>query len=202
MEADESTRQRLLEAGMHQFATQGYRATSVGSIEAAVGLQPRRGALYKHFPSKDALLTAAVRELIDRTASGSTRITEVDAPAASDEASMESVILRLGHWFLDQMDQMKDLTQLIEHDGQRIPEITGEVKRDIVDLSYRTAASVVTAAAPHIADPEATAVLILGTLVAIRRTDWTFGSPPLDIDDDRILAAWTQHTLSLISPDN
>lgn len=200
MEAADSTRLRLLEAGMRQFAAQGFRATSVGSIEAAVGLQPRRGALYKHFSSKHALLTAAVRELIDRTASGATQITEVDAPPVDDAISTESVILSLGRWFLEQMDQMKDLTQMLEHDGRRMPDVTAEVKRDLVDLSYRTAASVVAAAAPQVADPEATAVLILGALVAIRRTEWTFGSPPLEIDDDRILATWTKHTLALISP--
>ena len=43
-----STRQRLLDEGMRLFAERGFRATGVGDIEAAAGLQPRRGALYKH----------------------------------------------------------------------------------------------------------------------------------------------------------
>lgn len=56
-------------------------------------------------------------------------------------------------------------------------------------------ASLIADVAPETQDPEATAVLILGALVALRRTAWTFGSPPLDIDDDRALMAWTELTL-------
>src|SRR5207244_4650268 len=55
-----STRDRLLAAGTRLFAEKGFRGTTVGEIEAAAGLQPRRGAMYHYFPSKQALLEAAV----------------------------------------------------------------------------------------------------------------------------------------------
>src|SRR5690348_7783062 len=55
------TKQRLLEAGVRLFAANGFRETTVGEIEAAAGLEPRRGALYRHFESKEALLDAACR---------------------------------------------------------------------------------------------------------------------------------------------
>ena len=45
------TRERILLAARRLFAEQGYKGTSVGEIEAAAGLSPRAGALYKHFPS-------------------------------------------------------------------------------------------------------------------------------------------------------
>lgn len=70
MSAARSTSDRLLVAGMELFAERGFRATTVGDIEAAVGLAPRRGALYKHFASKQALLEAAVRSHIDAAAAG------------------------------------------------------------------------------------------------------------------------------------
>ena len=69
--------------------------------------------------------------------------------------------------------------------------MTAEVKLRAVDLSYRATASLISVIASFVADPEATAVAVLGSLVALRRTTWTFGSPPLSIDDDRFLAAWS-----------
>lgn len=195
------TRQRLLEAGMRLFAERGFRATSVGDIEAAVGLQPRRGALYKHFPSKHALLEAAVRTHLDSAATGATQISELDlttGASGADRTLLGPIVVGLGRWFLDEMDRLKDLTRVLEHDGRRMDELTVEVKTNIVDLSYRTAARLIAAVAPEAKDPEATAVLVLGALVALRRTAWTFGSPPLDIDDDRALTAWTEVTLDIL----
>src|SRR3954468_19561483 len=58
--ADTPTRDRLIAAALDLFADKGFRATTVGQIEAAAGLVPRRGGLYNHFPSKEALLEAAV----------------------------------------------------------------------------------------------------------------------------------------------
>ena len=58
---DSSTRDRLLEVALALFARQGYSATSVADIQQACGLSPGSGALYKHFPSKKALLQEAKR---------------------------------------------------------------------------------------------------------------------------------------------
>jgi AcrR family transcriptional regulator len=189
-----STRDRLLSEGMRLFALQGFHATSVGEIEAAVGLQPRRGALYKHFATKQALLEAAVRTHLARAADGALEIGAVDftAIARADPDLLVSMLRGLARWFLDEMDTMKNLTLLLEHDASRLTDLTGEVKRDIVDLSYRTAASLITAATSEPLDAQALAVVLLGSLVAVRRTEWTFGSPPLDVDDERTIAAWAE----------
>jgi AcrR family transcriptional regulator len=192
------TRQRLIDEGLRLFARQGFDATSVGEIEAAAALQPRRGALYKHFPSKQALLEAALRAYVDRAATGAAQLDALE-PGALVEADREllrTLVAGFGRWFLDEMDRLEDITRVLEHDGARLAEITAEVKANLVDLSYRSAAAVITAAAPEADDPEAIAVIILGTLVALRRTAWTFGSPPLGIDDDRALATWADVTLA------
>jgi AcrR family transcriptional regulator len=199
MSALTPTRQRLLEAGMRLFAERGFRATTVGDIEAAAGLQPRRGALYKHFRSKQALLEAAVRTYLDAAAAGATEIGGLDlAAVAADRTLLRPIVLGLGRWFLDEMDRLKDLTLVLEHDGRRMSQLTSEVKTNIVDLSYQTAAAVITAVAPEANDPQAIAVIVLGPLVALRRTAWTFERPPLDIDDDRALAAWTETVLDTL----
>src|SRR5438105_11765519 len=62
MASELSTRERIVAAALRLFAEHGYRGTSVGDIEAAAGLSPRSGALYKHFPSKAAVLEAAMEQ--------------------------------------------------------------------------------------------------------------------------------------------
>ena len=56
------TRERILDAALELFATQGFDATSTAQIERAAGLSPRSGALYKHFRSKDELLEVALAQ--------------------------------------------------------------------------------------------------------------------------------------------
>ncbi len=45
------------------FGEQGYAATSVAQIEAAAGLSPGSGCLYKHLRSKEALLADGLDRL-------------------------------------------------------------------------------------------------------------------------------------------
>jgi AcrR family transcriptional regulator len=195
------TRQRLLTEGMRLFAERGFEATAVGDIEAAAGLQPRRGALYKHFPSKHALLVAAVRGYLDRAGADAARLVELDVTGAAtrDRDERRHALIGLGQWFLDEMDRLRDLTHVIEHDRGRMGELVEELKASMVDLSYRTATRLIVAVAPELDDPEATAVVVLGSLVALRRTAWTFGSPPLDIDDPRALTAWADMALATLT---
>lgn len=198
MSESSSTPARLINEGMRLFAEQGFHATSVGEIEAAAGLQPRRGALYKHFSTKQALLEAAVRTRLGSAAKGAVEIGGLDfnAIARDDPNLLRSILTGLARWFLDEMDTMKDLTLLLEHDGRRLPDLTDEVKRAAVDLSYRTAARLIAETSAEGVDSEAIAVVLLGSLVALRRTTWTFGSPPLEVDDDRAITAWTDLALA------
>lgn len=52
------TRERLLAAAMPAFATEGFRATTIRGLASAVGITP--GAVYSHFDSKEAILSAAL----------------------------------------------------------------------------------------------------------------------------------------------
>ena len=48
---------RIKKAALKLFVENGYAKTSIGAIEVAAGLAPRAGAFYRHFSSKQALLT-------------------------------------------------------------------------------------------------------------------------------------------------
>lgn len=57
-------RERLLDVSASLFARQGYAGTSMRDIAAAAGVQV--GAIYHHFPSREALLVAVEQEAFRR----------------------------------------------------------------------------------------------------------------------------------------
>ena len=194
------TRQRLLDTGMRLFAEKGFSATSVGDIESAVGLQPRRGALYKHFPSKEALLQAAVRHRLDEVAVGAAQLQALDLAVTSAEPELlRPIAVALGHWLLAELDRLRDLTHVIEHEGRRLRKLRNQVRREVVDTGNAAAAQLLRATVPGHRDPEATAVILIGALTGVRRAEWTYGAPPLGVDDDRAVAAWADLLLTLVS---
>ena len=59
-----STKEKILVESMKLFSVQGFEAVSVRAIAAAVGV--RDSALYKHFPSKQAIFDAIVENSKER----------------------------------------------------------------------------------------------------------------------------------------
>lgn len=186
---------------MRLFAERGFDATSVGDIEAAVGLQPRRGALYKHFSSKQALLEAAVSAKLVAAEAVATEIAELDPSAEldADPDLLRPMVTAMGQRFLAEMDQLEDLTRVFEHDALRLAHLRDAVRTKLIDLSYRSAAALIRVVRPEADDPDAMAVIMLASLVALRRTAWTYGASPLDIDDERALDQWTEHTIAALA---
>ena len=58
-----NTKQELLEASLDLFSVQGFEATSISQIAGAVGI--RKASLYSHFESKQAILDALVKDVLD-----------------------------------------------------------------------------------------------------------------------------------------
>ena len=64
-----NTKQEILEAALELFSVQGFEATSISQIASAVGI--RKASLYSHFESKQAILDALVRDVLDQYAAHS-----------------------------------------------------------------------------------------------------------------------------------
>lgn len=199
MSAELSTRDRLLSCGMQLFAEKGFKSTTVGEIEEAAGLQPRRGALYKHFRNKEALLEAAVERYFTAMVTAAEQIKAIDVAGFldADEGPLRLALLGLGRWFLFELDNQRALTHVLEHDGPRLVEVAAAVREQIIDLGYGAGARLLGSATREDVDIDGYAVVLLGSLVAARRTAWTFGAPPFDIDDDRLLNAWADTCLAV-----
>ena len=59
-----NTKQEILEASLDLFSVQGFEATSISQIAGAVGI--RKASLYSHFESKQAILDALVKDVLDQ----------------------------------------------------------------------------------------------------------------------------------------
>jgi AcrR family transcriptional regulator len=83
-----ATRARLLEAGRHLFATDGYAAVSTQAIVDAAGVT--RGALYHQFDDKSGLF-AAVYEEVERDL-----VTQISARIMAAEPVDQLAAMRVG----------------------------------------------------------------------------------------------------------
>ena len=61
-----NTKQDILEASLELFSVQGFEATSISQIASAVGI--RKASLYSHFESKQAILDALMKDVLDQYA--------------------------------------------------------------------------------------------------------------------------------------
>jgi TetR/AcrR family transcriptional regulator len=57
--------QEIVDAAVHLIGSYGVRGTTVSRIAATVGIS--RGALYRHFPNREAVLEAALVTIADRS---------------------------------------------------------------------------------------------------------------------------------------
>jgi AcrR family transcriptional regulator len=187
------TKQRLLDAGMRLFSEKGFRETTVGDIEAAVGLQPRRGALYRHFASKEALLEVALEQHLESIADSGPAFA---GPASGD---LRAEALAMGRWLLAELDREQPIVRILEQDGERLAALRDSFRHSLVDAGYVATAEIVRRWLGDQADTvdiESVSVVLLGALVNYRRSTWTFGATPLNIDDERFLSTWADICLA------
>jgi AcrR family transcriptional regulator len=86
-----STRKRILDAGERLFAREGFDA--VGTARLAREARVTIGALYHHFPSKEALYEATTRRALSARAQPPAELLRSSAPA-------EQRLTRLVAWFV------------------------------------------------------------------------------------------------------
>ena len=187
--ANPTTRERLLAEGLRLFAEQGFRETSVGEIESAAGLKPRRGTLYNHFPSKQALLEEAVRSRLGVMSQATEYLTHLPLGDVRADA------LLIGRLLLAGLEEGDQLTRIIERDGHRLPALRDLVREQFSDAGFRAASELARnwlAERRDEVDTDALAVAMVGGLLHFQRSRSTFGAPPLGIDDERFLDMWSR----------
>jgi AcrR family transcriptional regulator len=113
------TRDRILEAAMDVFAEDGFTGATISEVERRVGLAVGTGSLYRHFPSKKALLQAAVeREVTLRRAEMAQA--RAALPREADPATRR---LQVYEQMLHDMRRFDRLFRLMLNEGDRVPEL-------------------------------------------------------------------------------
>jgi AcrR family transcriptional regulator len=196
-----STRERIIEESLRLFAERGYAATSVAEIEAASGLSPGAGGLYRHFRSKYEVLAAAINEHAARTRSQVTEaLVEVEAVGAS--MPIEERLDRLCRAGLAKVRDESRLTRVFFRDLSQFPELVAVVREgllqpmfDAITTWFRTQ--------PEYADAgldwPAIGAVLGGAVVHYQLFQETVGEPPGRADRDRFVASWVRLSLGLLS---
>jgi AcrR family transcriptional regulator len=120
-----STRDRIVIAAMDLFGRQGYHATTVAQIEAAVGLSAGSGALYRHFATKRALLEAGLSRQAE---AGRPLLAFLDDPGAVAGLPQRERFLAVARAGLRRLDAERDVNRLLLRDLADFPDLLDQVR--------------------------------------------------------------------------
>ena len=185
---DAGTRDRLLDAAIALFASQGYSATSVAHIQQACGLSPGSGALYKHFPSKKALLQEATRRHVEQM--GAMR-DEDDRTRPSDTTSA----LRQGaEQIWASIDNNAQLLRVMFREPEALDEMIDDMWSAVAATAYGRTARALSAAkdagVSQVEDAEATSTVLVAALAYLPIVQMLIRRTPGKLDADRFREAW------------
>ncbi|MGH3319763.1 MAG: TetR/AcrR family transcriptional regulator [Streptosporangiaceae bacterium] len=191
MSADHPTRDRLLDEAMRLFAAHGYASTTVADIQLACGLTAGSGALYKHFPSKYAVLEAGVRQYVATLATSRRDVVEQlpDNP--------REVLRHVVNEVWAAMDRDAPMLRIILRDLDQFPALREEAWQGVLTNVYVGFADVLrelrSKGAVHVAAPEATAAVLAASLTYYPILGALISHVPGDVPSDDFAAAWIQH---------
>jgi AcrR family transcriptional regulator len=181
--------QRILREAMRLFAERGYERTSIADIQAAAGLAPGSGALYKHFPSKEAVLAAGMDEFVAGAERARELIRTVPGPA-------EKALEVLGHAAMRMLQDDRDVLRILYRELDAFPALRDQVRERRMQGTYATLADWLRDRAArgelHVEDPEATAAVLLGGITSFKVFQALLGEAPARLDDDRFVRAWVR----------
>lgn len=194
-----STRERIVAESLRLFADRGYAATSVAEIEAAAGLSPGAGGLYRHFRSKEEVLAAAVREHIARTKDQISSGLEI---AEEFEDRPLEVRLRLAcKAGLAKMREEQDLIRVLFRDLDQFPGLVAEMRDGLVNPLYDSIATWL-ASQPEYAgvdeDWQAIASVLGGAVVNYWLANESLYESPSRVDEARFVDGWVRLALGLV----
>jgi AcrR family transcriptional regulator len=187
---ERTTRDRVLDAAMDLFGRQGYHATTVAQIEAAAGLRPGAGGLYRHFESKKSLLEAGLRRQFE----AGRDLLDALGPAEAAAGGRRERFLAVAQAGLRRLQEERDLNRLLLRDLAAFPDLLAEVRDQELRRVHRALVAWLRSQPEHGEGPdddtEALAAVLMGAVTHYWVLADVFGGRhPLGVDEDRYLGA-------------
>jgi AcrR family transcriptional regulator len=185
MRSEERARQ-ILGCAKRVFAERGFHAANISHICEAAGIG--RGTLYQYFPNKRAVLTAILREALDRVRALMERQEAAQLPIAPERVTRSAAIDYSAA-------QLRELLQVVFEDDDTVrillreavgldvdvEKILGEIDSTLIGIVERSLIEAQRAGFVRELDARAVATMVVGgveklALAALR------GSEPVDLD--------------------
>lgn len=184
------SRSRVVAAAMRLFGEQGYAGTTIAQIEAASGLSPGSGALYRHFTSKRMLLEAGIEEAISSGAGLSEMLRD---PGLLD-LPLEDRLQAVARAGLARLEAQRDLNRLVLRDLAQFPDLLERVRLNEIGRTLDGVAAWLRAQSEVSldADWDATAMVLMGAVSHFWIMVDTFGSHPSGLNAERYLRVAAQ----------
>ncbi|GAA0225043.1 hypothetical protein GCM10009527_021790 [Actinomadura nitritigenes] len=195
-----STRERIVAESLRLFADRGYAATSVAEIEAAAGLSPGAGGLYRHFRSKEEVLASAIREHIERTRQQITTV--LDQAEVFADRPLEVRLRMTCQAGLAKMREEQDLIRVLFRDLDQFPNLVAEMREGIVNPLYDGIATWLSQQPEYAGAEEdwaAVASILGGAVVNYWLANESMYEPPTRIDEKRFVESWARLGLGLVN---
>lgn len=182
--------ERLLDAAMELFAAKGYERTTVGEIQEAAGLTFGSGALYKHFPTKEAVLAAGVDRFVEAARSERRLLTELD-----DEPLVDA-LQAIGRLAMSAFDREKDALRIAWRDLESFPDLQEKVRSDRIRATFDDFSLWLRHEADLgrlvLDDSQAVAAVALSSLAFFQLLKHLMHDTPGGISEQRFLGVWTR----------
>ncbi|HEY4224869.1 MAG TPA: TetR/AcrR family transcriptional regulator [Pseudolysinimonas sp.] len=138
-------REKYLAAAGHLFAERGYRAVSIEELGAAVGVSGP--ALYRHFPSKEAMLVELLLDSSERLMAG------FEATVAEERPDLET-LRSLIAFHVDFALSERDVIRIQDRELANLPAETTHRVREVQRRYIQGWQRIVARLRPELADPE------------------------------------------------
>jgi AcrR family transcriptional regulator len=194
-----TTRERILTEAMRLFGEQGYEPTTIAEIEAAAGLTPGSGGLYRHFRSKADVLAAGVLQQIRTVAD---LIATVDDPEQLRQRPLRDRLAILAEAGFRRLDAKRDLNRILHRrDLVAFPELLVALRDEDLRRVFQSVTHWFEAEAGEHApkrDWQAIAAVLVGAIAHYWLLRDAIGGHPVDVGEERYRGAWVEMALLLL----
>ena len=194
-----STRDRVVAAAAGLFADRGYSGTTIEEIEAAAGLSPGSGSLYRHFRSKRELLDAVVTAQLLATAATAEELHQ--GPLPDDLRARLHAVFTLT---ISRLERSRDLIRMLLRESRTFPELVGRLRDEAMSHFHHSLTGwLLSQPELHQADPERVGRVAAVAIAAVSHY-WflrdSFEVDPYSLDESSFVATVVEITLTLLHP--